>query len=368
MNTLRLSLLCVCLINAPIAAAQPSGSGHQPPSVGWAIPPAALTDNGPENPQDEGYRVYREGYLLVLDEQWRAAREKFDELVRKFPKSTFVDDAQYWSAYSLMQIDQKKAIEEYRSFLRRHQKSSYFPDALADMAQLEASLKKFAPNAPGVHPQDGRSFSYEIHIAPQIRRLEQHLRFMADRLPQISIAPVPTPIEIDDKSIDKATQLRMQALAALRETKEDEWSFQTLRTIAEDAKQPQALRLVAMNSLAGYQKFDALPIYVEVARVDTSPSIQTSAIYLIRLAGKDKDRRVDALEQVFRTIPEYRAQLLSSTLYSIAEVGNDRAVDFLGRVAQTNSSYELRSNAIFYLGNIGNERARTTLFKILQGD
>jgi hypothetical protein len=266
-----------------------------------------------------------------------------------------------------MQIDQRKALEEYRAFLRSYQRSSYFPDALADMAQLEASLKKLAPN-PLEHPQNGQSFSYEIHVAPQIQRLERHLRFMAERLPQISIAPVPTPIEIDDRSIDKATRLRMQALAALRETREDERSFQTLRTIAEDTKQPQVLRLVAMNSLAGYQKFDALPVYVEVVRVDTSPSIQTSAIYLIRLAGKDKDRRVDALEQVFRSIPEDRSQLLSSTLYSIAEVGNDRAVDFLGRVARTNSSYELRSDAIFYLGNIGNDRARATLFKILQGD
>jgi hypothetical protein len=324
------------------------------------------TGIGEEDPQDQGYRVYREGYSLVLDERWLAAREKFAQLIHEFPKSNYVDDAQYWSAYSLMQIDRRKALEAYRSFVRDNQRSSYFSDALADMTQLEASLKQYRHDASGQHPQNSGSASYEIHITPQIQRLERHLRFMADRLPQVSIAPSPPSVEIDDRSIDNATRLRMQAIAALRETKEDERSFNTLRTIATDSKQPQVLRIVAMNSLAGYQQHDALPLYVEVARVDTNPTIQTSAIYLMRLAGKDKDRRVDALEQVFRTLPGNRPQLLSSALYAIAEVGNDRAVDFLARVAQTSSSYELRSDAIFYLGSIGNDKARITLFKILQ--
>jgi HEAT repeat protein len=53
--------------------------------------------------------------------------------------------------------------------------------------------------------------------------------------------------------------------------------------------------------------------------------------------------------------------------YSIAEVGNDKAVDFLTNVALTHENYDLRTNAVYYLGSIGSEKARASLYRILKG-
>jgi hypothetical protein len=349
-----------------IAMAQPATRT----TLGWTILVKATPAADEQDPKDAGYRLYREGYSLILDEQWEAAREKFALLKKRYPRSGYLDEAQYWSAYALMQTDQRRALEEYRSFLRQFKGSNYFPDALADLAQIEVQLRTRAPRAQGQPIPEGEegSFSYEVTVPPAIRNLEHRLQIMAERLPRVMIAPPPVAVHFNDTTLDRAVRIRIQAIAALSETKEDEKSYQTLRNIAADVKQPQPVRIVAMNSLAGLRKHDVLPVLVNIARADTSRAMKFSAISMICIAGHDRDRRVESLEQIFQSLPPDREQLLSSTLYAIAEVGNDRAVDFLGRVAATHASYDLRGDAVFFLGNIGTEKARAALFHILQGE
>jgi HEAT repeat protein len=254
--------------------------------------------------------------------------------------------------------------------VRQFKGSNYFPDALADLAQIEAQLRVRVPRAVEQASPEGEesSYFYEATAPPAIRNLEKRLHIMAERLPRLMIAPSSVTIRLNDTTIERTVRIRMQAIAALSETKEDEKSFQTLRTIAADTKQPPPVRIVAMNSLAGLRKHNVLPVFVEIARSDTSRAMTVSAISMICVAGHDRDRKVQSLEEVFQSLPPDREQLLSSTLYAIAEVGNDRAVDFLGRVATTHASDNLRGDAIFFLGNIGTEKARAALFQILQGE
>lgn len=366
MNTYWSIPVIALLAFSGIAMAQPA-TGASP---GWTFLLKETPPGDEQNPKDAGYRLYREGYSLVLDEQWDSAREKFALLKKRFPGSVYRDDAQYWSAYALMQTDQKRALEEYRSFIREFKGSNYFPDALADLAQIEGQLRMRAPRAPEqpFPGGDESSFYFEVTAPPALRNLEQRLQIIAERLPRVMITPTPVTVHLNDTTLDRNIRIRIQAIAALSETKEDEKSYQTLRGIASDAKQPHPVRIVAMNSLAGLRKHDVLPVLVEIARTDTSRAMKFSAISMICIAGHDRDRRVESLEQIFQSLPPDREQLLSSTLYAIAEVGNDRAVDFLGRVAASHASYDLRSNAVFFLGNMGTEKARAALFQILQGE
>jgi HEAT repeat protein len=363
-------LIVATLALSWIASAQSDNTRPRSMAVAWTIPVPRWVADAEEEKQDEGYRLYREGYSLLLDERWEAAREKFAQLTTRFPRSSYVDDAKYWSAYALMQVDQKRALEEYRSFVRQFKKSNYLPDAIADLAQLEALLR-IRPPRPTAQPpgslEEGE-YSYEVTITPQVRRFKRGFQMNAERWLRIMVAPPQFAIQLNDTTVDREIRIRMQAIAALAETKEDEKSFQTLRGIATDPKQPRPVRLVAMNSLAGLRKHSALPVFAEIARGDTSLDMQVSAISLIRLAAHDRDRTVESLEQIFQTSDPNRQPLLASTLYAIAEVGNDRAVDFLGQIARTHSSDDLRSAAVFYLGNIGSERARAMLLEILQGE
>jgi HEAT repeat protein len=154
---------------------------------------------------------------------------------------------------------------------------------------------------------------------------------------------------------------------ALGETKEDEKSFRTLKEVALDPKQHQQLREAAMVSLAHFEDHDVLPVFVEIAKNDTSQDLQTYAIDCISERDKDKNKTVRLLVDLFNAIPKDRAEQVQTIFYSIAEVGNDKAVDFLATIALGYDDYELRRDAVYYLGNIGGEKARAALYEILRG-
>jgi HEAT repeat protein len=159
----------------------------------------------------------------------------------------------------------------------------------------------------------------------------------------------------------------MDALYALGETKEDDRSFSTLRDVALDMRQVHPLREAAMDALSGFTKHDALPVFVEIAQKDTSADLQGFAIDYIGEHGTDKNQRVTVLEDLFRSLPKSRADQRKTIVYTIADVGNDRAVDFLKKVALAGEDYELRRDAVYYLGSIGGEAARSALYEILKG-
>ena len=177
--------------------------------------------------------------------------------------------------------------------------------------------------------------------------------------------------DLEDKGengqIDPAIQVKMEALYALGDTEEDSLSFTTLRDVAVDPKQPRQLRKAAMDALADFKKHDVLSVYLDVAKNDTSEYIQDIAIDYVGQLGSDKDKSVTALIGLFSAIPNYRLEKQQAVLWSIGEIGNRRAVNFLSKIARTHENYALRSDAIYYLGNVGGDDARRALYEILKG-
>jgi HEAT repeat protein len=169
----------------------------------------------------------------------------------------------------------------------------------------------------------------------------------------------------EDESLDQETRLKIDALYALSENREDDQAFQTLKAIALDSRQSGPLREAALDGLADFRKHDALPVFVEVAQKDTNVRLQEYAITAIGQA-KDRNRSITLLIDLFGSLPAERKQSIETVFYSIAEVGNDRAVDFVKNVALNHKDYDLRRDAVYYLGNMGGERARTALYEILK--
>jgi len=336
----------------------------------------------PGDQNDPGYKTYKAGYDLILGEKWKEARKKFAELIAKYPKGEYVDDAEYWSAYALKHIDEKKAVEAYDKFISTYPNSQYYDDAVADLSQLkdeagavysgiggtnihvkEGERALVTPEGMVVGKANGRLFGYGF---------ERNMRHLQRQLHRLAAAPVPRVdaqpwgIASSEDKLDPETKLKMDALYAIGETKEDSTSYKALRDVALDRSQPHQLREAAMDALSDFRKFDVLPIFTEVAKTDTSEYMQNTAIEFVGQHSKDKNRSVETLVELFSAIPQYREEQLGTVLYSIAEIGNDKAVDFLAKVARTNENYNLRSDAVYYLGNIGGEKARAALYEILK--
>lgn len=368
----------------------------------------------PDNQDDPAYNVYKEGYNLILDEKWEEARKKFNQLISKYPKSQYLDDAHYWSAYGLKHTNRKKAIEAYDKFISNYTTSSYFDDAVADLAELKKGYKKVTNKLKvkgtaqvyvtdeglmiregkqamhisedgiiiGEGPDsmivgknaitissDGKSFKLGYGTAPKARTLERALRLYERKLkpPRLPhIIAVPSPAYTSDENLDPKTKLKLEALYALGDEKEDEQSYTTLKEVALDYNQPQRLREAAMYVLADYKKFDVLSIFSEIAKNDTSEEMQNYTIDYISDYSKDKDKTVGILIELFESRPSSRSQQREMIFYSIADIGNEKAIDFLGKVARTSDDYDLRQEAVYYLGSIGGKKARTVLYEILR--
>ena len=92
-----------------------------------------------------------------------------------------------------------------------------------------------------------------------------------------------------------------------------------------------------------------------------------SAVSYISHLGKNKTKSLQTLISLFESLSKEQANSQPTLLYSIASVGNDEAVEFLGKVAKTHENLEVRRIAIQFLGNIGGDKARGILVEILKG-
>ena len=354
----------------------------QEPEIALAEPRALLSATplpGAPAPADEdepGYRAYREAYSLILDERWAEARKKLAELLSKYPKSGYSDDANYWSAFALKHIDRAKAVAAYREFVKRYPKSRYFDDALADLNELDTRIVIAGVSVPVPRPPDRGIETPEpalaptTGMAPNVKSLMRQFRRQTLQLSRTGFRTrhITTPFApLESQRLDPQTQIKMDALYALGDTKEDEKSYQTLKEVALDQKQPCRLREAAMDALSNFKKFEVIPVFVEIARKDTSEVLQSVAVDFIREHGKEKNQTVSVLMDLFNTLPRERKDQREAIFYSIADVGNDKAVDFLSTVALTNDDYDFRRDAVYYLGSIGGDKAREALYKILQG-
>lgn len=321
-----------------------------------------------ENEKDPGYKAYKEGYTFILSDRWNDALKKFAEIKTKYPKSEYVDDAAYWSAYAQKRLDRKKGLAAYEKFLDEYPDSRYADDALADMRDDIIVLEpdgqdrrvKVAPHA--------YTYSYGTAMREIQRAMQQAQRAVgmtSVRIPRL--AAHPSLGATAAKNIDPTTRIKRDALRALGESSNDKEAFAALKDVALDKSQPEILRVTALEMLTNFRKFDVLPLLVEVARTDANDDVQIAAIYALADLGAEKNKLADALIELFRSFPQQKDKQRATTLYAIAEIGNDKAVDFLASVATSYENVELRSDAVYYLGTIGNEKSRAALLQILKG-
>lgn len=358
-----------------------------------AVPrPLMEMPDPPEGKDDPALSMYKAGYELVLAEKWGEARKKLEEMVKKYPESEYADDAQYWSAYALMHTDRKKAEVEYKEFIKKYPKSNYRDDAIADLNQLTTTITITAPEGTTAHAWSttegegggngyGYGYSYGRDAERALRDAERKLRNISGtRLARalrnmpltagapMAIAPMPAmPLMHgwSDEKLDPETELKVEALYAIGSSKPDEKGFKTLKGVALDFSAARPLREAALDALSGFKNYDLVPIYTEIARRDTSAAMRELAIDFITTSVRDKNKSVGILIELYNASPNAPVEQRRSLFYFIADVGNDKAVDFLANVAKTEKDFALRKEAVAYLGNIGSDRARAALYDIL---
>lgn len=339
------------------------------------------------NPNAEGddpaYATYREGYQLILEERWNEARKQLSEVIAKHRNSAYIDDAHYWIAYSWRTTDVPRAIDLYTTFVKTFPTSSYYDDAIADMTQLRLQAELAALPRPPKPLHNHHDYVFRIRIPAEMERLERELaRVRTVARPTMkrhvvipsfkgdSVITLSVPVfeyEIQSGSLDPKLRVRVDALRTLSRDNTDRSTFHVLRNVAFDIREPVELRETAVEGLAGFSRFDVQGVLFELAQKDTNERILAASVESLARTTSDKKKSLESLTKLFTTLPAQSTRQLGTTLFAIAEIGDDRATDFIIHVAQTHPNFEMRSDAVFYLGNIGSEKARTALRTILTG-
>ncbi|HXI04442.1 MAG TPA: tetratricopeptide repeat protein [Candidatus Saccharimonadales bacterium] len=90
------------------------------------------------------HALYSQGRSLIFEESWKEARGVFQTLAHRYPKSTYLDDALYWTAFALYEEgDPAGSYETLHNLLDRYPDSPWIVDARTLMVRAaDAALKR----------------------------------------------------------------------------------------------------------------------------------------------------------------------------------------------------------------------------------
>ncbi len=331
-----------------------------------------------EQQDDPAYKLYKDGYNLVLEAKWKEAQKKFEEVLKLYPNSSYRDDASYWSAYCLKYQDWKKAIDALKKFLKDFPKSSYRGDALEDLAELQVRIQKNMIVLRDSLHKKLRVEIPDIEIEVPDIRVEEDWDWdfpFGDRV-VVRIYTDEMQDEMDwgfgsrfrsgrEKNLDENTRLKLSAIRGISADRDSE-SFRTVRDILLDRNENARLREEALRIISRYQKFDILPTLKDVAKNDPERRLRHGAIYYIGKFEKDKDAATGVLIELYTATPKDSTQLKERLLYSIARTRTEKGMDFLVNIAKSAEDSKLRESALYWLGKYGEGKKKKALYEILK--
>ncbi len=266
-------------------------------------------------PKDPGYQSYREGYRLILEEQWAEARKKLSEVLQKTARSGYADDASFWIAYSWKYSDRAKAVAAYKKFMREYPESNYADDALAELERLGERTPQLAPHDPGIP-----TGSLEKIVQLQQRIAEEQARVARFAAPPAVAVPMKPP-----KAVEATIRLKIETLQALSRLPHDEQSFRTLKEIALDPGQATELRQAGLEGLVATQRQEGVEVFTRVLQSKSDVRLRMTALHGLRSTGTKGDPALYALVKTIALDKNEPFELRDATLHLLAE---ERRPDF----------------------------------------
>jgi HEAT repeat protein len=299
-------------------------------------------DAGQSSQQDPAHPLYREGYKLVLEEKWDEARKKLAEVVSRYPKSRYVDDAEYWTAYSFIRSNPTRAAELYKRFVARYPRSNYFDDAVADLGRLEgqavadsvvASIRRAPPAPPAL----------AVDVVPRLQVA-----------PTVTIPPIgPTPATPRSEKLDEGVRLKMDALHALRRSPEDESAFEVLKEVALDSSQVRELRETALFALDAFKRFDVLPVYLAVlAGSKADHRIKETVLFSLGKRADADDEKAYSVVRNHILDKNQPTAVREAALYSLRNLKRPDLLRVYLDILKNDPDPKLKQNALYYVGQL----------------
>ena len=297
--------------------------------------------------------LYEAAKQSIYNKSYDKAVEQFLSLQNKYGKSLYGQDGLYWLGYSLdkhaasladvkQQLEMKQvAFEHLDSLLKKYPANAWIKDAKILQVQIAEELARSGL---------GR---YRKYIDESI-----HGGIERGHLPVPPELPVPPPVISNPrKTMDSETELKLVALNALMNMDEEK-AFPILEKLMRDEKRPE-LREHALFVLSQSGSPKVLPILVAVAEKDPSPEMRQRAAFWL---GQRHDE--EAFAALLRIYDTADVKLKDTLIMSFAQSGNPKGLAKVTEIAKNEKDPEIRSKALFWLGQTQGEKAIPTLLDV----
>jgi HEAT repeat protein len=287
------------------------------------------------NSSDAAQKLLREGRELVGDRKWDAAKAKFDNLIRAYPRDKNLDAALYWLAFCLKQQGRRlEADQTLERLIKEFPRSEWNDDARALRLELADALG-------------------DLDAARKVLEREQKT---VER-DQKAIEREQKTVERDQRNPDKDDPneaLRLIALQSLFQADPERAMSVAAGFLSQDSKASATIQEAALGLIARHGGEKAWPALLETARNQSvGASLREQAIYW--LAHQNREQAAEALVQLYDG--EKTAELKERLLYWLAQSDNGRARAKIVEVARGDNSSELRERAIYWVAQRGGEQS-----------
>ncbi len=268
--------------------------------------------------QDSASDAYQEAYGLVLDENWDAALQALRTVLRDYRDSPWEDDATYWICHVQEQrgATDERTFECYREFVEEHNGSRWSDDAHSNLVRLAQRLAR-----------DGKPEYRDF-----VRDLQQN----------------------DDEEV------RLAALDALWQMG-DESALASVMAFYERTDSPTYKKKI-VYVLSQFDVPEAMAHLETIARNDDDVQVRKDAIFWIGQEGGSDV--VATLQDIART--DRSVEIQKQVVFALAQLSDEIGITPLIQIARTHEEEEVRHDAIFWIGQEGGPGAVEALEAIGQ--
>jgi len=273
---------------------------------------------------DDANKLYQEAYKLVTDKNWDKAISTFEDLLDKYPDSSWRDDATFWICYANDKKGRKKemSFECYEDFIRHFDNSKWRDDALQNLAKIAQDLKN-----------DGKPEFLE-----QVKIMENEMN-------------------------DELSLAAIRALSSRGNKKSLESIIRIFDTNKNERLRKKMIYIIgSFGSDTGNLESDiASKKLMDIAENDPDMDVRNEAVFW--LSDNDPTEEIaEFLQKIALNDKEYKVQ--KKALFSLSEMNNEFGIPYLYKIAEDHSNDDVRANAIFWIGQ--NSQSPKTLKNLSQ--
>jgi len=376
-------------------------------------------------PADEARELFNAGQRFFDEYRLRDAENKFREVVRRFPKNAIADRADYYLIRTLAQVGKKdEALGRINGFARQYPKSRWLGEVQELRIQLTNQVPprgetillrtsvQTAPAKPAVPVEAVRVsggvvpaippippvprvpvsvISFEFQVADPEISLQQeimHAMFRNNAQRAIEIASE----RLKGNPADPVVLSSLNAIASSRSPQAMSMLLGIVRTSTNDKARRDAIFWLGqsrgddeaiVDTLVGLMpslsEADSEAVAYTLSRMRSDKSLNALAVIARDKSKSEKARsnavfwigqsrasnRVELLDDVYKNSMD-NSKVRQQVLFALNQVRAPQTVTIMSGIASTDPDFEVRRQAIFWLGQNKGPEASQALENLLR--